>query len=193
MQQRSWARRHLPILATVLIVIYSSPFVLSSAFVSAAAGDGESRLLPWAFPGAFANYSGSATLPNGIPYTLHYAWKVLKVTGTKAEVLTVMRLQARSGPPSIHHHVTWDTATRSEVARLEFVTNDTLFLNYDSTATVMGKTIPVTVYYYDNKGTSAILFISKAIGLPVQFIYALDNITSITVRLVETNISGLIP
>ncbi len=130
--------------------------------------------------------------PQRYPYTLQYELRVLTVTGTKAEVVTLMAIQARSEPLKIYRHVEWRTATRSEGRLLELVTNDSLYLTFDSTATVMGKTIPVTVYHYDNKGTTTILFVKRDIGLPVQFIFALDNVTSIAVRLAKTNISGLV-
>ena len=118
--------------------------------------------------------------------------RVLTVTGTKAEVVTLMAIQARSEPLKIDRHVEWRTATGSEGTPLELVTNDSLYLTFDSTATVMGKTIPVTVYYYDIKGNTTILFVKKDVGLHVQFMFALDNVTSILVRLVKTNISGLV-
>ena len=192
MQQRRAVRRRFVVVAAAVVVVCSSLLLLLSPAPPSAASNSEPQLAPWAFPGAYANYSGSATLPNGIPYTLQYELRVLTVTGTKAEVVTVMAIQARSEPLTIHRNVAWRTATRSEGTPPDLITNDTLFLTYDSTATVMGKTIPVTVYYYDNKGTSTILFMNKDIGLPVQFIFALDNVTSITVRLVKTNISGLV-
>ena len=103
-----------------------------------------------------------------------------------------MAIQARSEPLKIDRHAAWMKATRSEGRPLELVTNDSLYLTFDDTATVMGKTIPVTVYYYDNKGSTIILFVKRDIGLPVRIIFALDNVTSIALRLVETNISGLV-
>src|SRR2546428_11437494 len=62
-------------------VLYSSRRPLSSSahrccffyprpFPSAR--NGEPRLAPLAFPDAYGNYSSSATLLNGIPYTLQY-------------------------------------------------------------------------------------------------------------------------
>jgi len=191
-QRRSAVRRRLVIVTAAVVLICSSLFLLLSPAPPSAASNSEPQLAPWAFPGAYANYSGSATLPNGIPYTLQYELRVLTVTGTKAQVVTLMAIQARSEPLKIYRHVEWRAATRSEGRLIELVTNDSLYLTFDSTATVMGKTIPFTVYYYDNKGTTTILFVKRDIGLPIQFIFALDNVTSIAVRLAKTNISGLV-
>ncbi|TMP99173.1 MAG: hypothetical protein E6K99_05695 [Thaumarchaeota archaeon] len=118
--------------------------------------------------------------------------RVAAVTGTKAEVVSLMAIQARNKPLSIHRHAAWLRATRSEGRPLDLVTNDSLYLTFDSAATVMNKTIPVTVYYYDNKGDTTILFVKKEFGIPVQIVFDLDNVTSITVLLVKTNISGLV-
>ena len=192
MQQRRAVRRRFVVVAAAVVVVCSSLLLLLSAALPSAASNGEPQLAPWAFPGAYANYSGSATLPNGIPYTLQYELRVLTVTGTKAEVVTLMAIHAPSEPLKISRHVAWMTATRSEVTPVELVTNDSMFLTFDSTTTVMGRTIPVTVYYCDDKGTTTIVFVKRDIGLPVQFVFGLDNVTSIAVRLVETNISGLV-
>ena len=191
-QQRSAVRRRLVIVVAAVVVICSSLFILLSPDPPSAASNSEPQLAPWAFPGAYANYSGSATLPNGIPYTLQFELRVLAVNGAKAEVVSLMAIQARNKPLSIHRNAAWLRATRSGGRPLELVTNDSLYLTFDSTATVMNKTIPVTVYYYDNKGDTTILFVKKEIGIPVQIEFGLDNVTSILVRLVKTNISGLV-
>jgi len=191
-QQKRAVRRRFAIVAAAVVVVYSSLSLLLSQAPPSAASNSEPQLWPWAFPGAYANYSGSAALPNGVPYTLQFQLRVAAVTGTKAEVVSLMAIQARDKPLSIHRHAAWLRATRSEGRPLDLVTNDSLYLTFDSTATVMNKTIPVTVYYYDNKGDTTILFVKKEFGIPVQIVFALDNVTSILVRLVKTNISGLV-
>jgi len=191
-QQRRAVRRRFVVVAAAVVVVCSSLLLLLSPAPPSAASDSEPQLWPWAFPGAYANYSGSATLPNGIPYTLQFQLRVAAVTGTKAEVVSLMAIQSPNKPLSIHRHAAWLRATMSEGRPVDLVTNDSLYLTFDSTATVMNKTIPVTVYYYDNKGDTTILFVKKEFGIPVQIVFALDNVTSILIRLVKTNISGLV-
>ena len=174
-----------------------SAFILSSlpaqSVVSSPSPAGsDSRLATWAFPGAYANFTGNAKLPDGTPYTLQYEWKALAVTGNRAQVFTQMTLQASNRPTHIDHSVTWYAATISQPMRFAFVMNDTMFFNYDSTATVFGKTVPATVYYFDNKGSTIIVFMDKNNGFPVQFTFALDNVASITAKLTKTNIPGLV-
>src|SRR5438128_2056772 len=116
--QQKAVRRRLVIFAAAVALVCSSLFLLLSPAPPSAASNSEPQLAPSAFPGADANYSGSATLPNGIPYPT-VRLRVLTVTGTKAEVATLMAIQARSEPSNVDRHVAWRTATRSEEMHLE--------------------------------------------------------------------------
>src|SRR5439155_16615950 len=112
LEEESGGKKTLIIVVAAVVVICSSLFILLSPDPPSAASNSEPQLAPWAFPGAYANYSGSATLPNGIPYTLQFELRVLAVNGAKAEVVSLMAIQARNKPLSIHRNAAWLRATR---------------------------------------------------------------------------------
>lgn len=132
-------RRTIKIVTIIAIVLSSLVIPL---LVSSPPSESKTQLAPWAFPGAYANYSGMEIFLNNITYSLEYSWKVLAVNSTKTEVFSVVKLQPESGPPGISSHVRWYTATESDEAPLSFVSNGTLLYSYDGTTTIMGKTIP---------------------------------------------------
>ncbi len=185
-------RRTIKIVTIIAIVLSSLVIPL---LVSSATTESKPQLAPWAFPGAFANYSGMEIFLKNITYGLEYSWKVLAVNSTKAEVFSVVKLQPDSGPPGISSHVSWYTATGSDEAPLSFFSNGTLLYSYDSTATIMGKTIPVTAYVYGPTGslhTSLIMWKNKDFGLPVQFVLSFGKVMIIAAQLVKTNVPGLL-
>ena len=178
----------------VLVTVCSSLFLLISAPLPAVSDRGP-QLVPWAFPGAYASYSGSTILLGVVRYTMYYTIKVLAVDGTRAEVLSQMRFDIGSDPPIIAQHVSWVNATKQEEISVALVSNDTLLYSHDGNLTIRGETIPVIVYAYEHLGNPRITVIawkSKAVGLPVQLRYSLADVASVDVPLVETNIPGLL-
>ena len=180
--------------AVVLVAVSSSLFLLISAPLPAVSDSGP-PLVPWAFPGAYASYSGSTILLGEVRYTMYYTIKVLAVDGTRAEVLSQMRFDIGSDPPIIAQRMSWVDATKREEISVVLVSNDTLLYTHDGNLTIRGETIPVIVYAYEHLGNPSITIIawkSKAVGLPVQLRYSLANVASVDVPLVQTNIPGLL-
>ncbi len=158
--------------------------------------ESRTQLAPWAFPGAYANYTGSTMLFGKFRYTMNYAIKVLAVTGTQAEVLSQVRYQIGSDSPIVLQHSSWHNVTKDEDTTGAFIANGTLLYSYDANVTIRGKTIPVVVDGYEHFGSpdfSMMAWRSKAIGLPVQLRFSLGNLASVTLPLAETNIPGLLP
>jgi hypothetical protein len=196
MRQRSPAKRRPVIVIGVvgLVVICTLLLLLISAPLPAVS-DSKPQLVPWAFPGAYANYSGSTIVLGRIRCTMNYTVKVLAVEGTKAEVLSQMRFDIGSEPPVIARHLRWDDATKQEEAPVALVSNNSLLYSQDGTVTIRGETIPVIIYVYEQLGNpniTVIVWKSKAVGLPVHFGFSLANIAPVDVPLVQTNIPGLI-
>ena len=178
----------------LVVVVCSWLFLLISAPLPAV-GDSGPQLVPWAFPGAYASYSGSTLILGELRYTMDYTIKVLAVDGTKAEVLSQIRIEIGSDPPIIAQHVNWSSAARDEEIPFAFVGNDTLLYRHDGNVTIRGATIPVIIYAYEHLGNPSITVIawkSKAVGLPVQLRFSLADVASVDVPLVETNIPGLL-
>jgi len=192
--RRNLAKRRPWILGVIVLVAVCSWLFLLISVPLPAVSDSGPQLVPWAFPGAYASYSGSTILLGEVRYAMYYTIKVLAVDGTRAEVLSQMRFDIGSDPPIIAQHVTWVDATKQEEISVALVSNDTLLYSHDGTLTIGGETIPVIVYAYEHLGNPSITVIawkSKAVGLPVQIRYSLANVASVDVPLVKTNIPGL--
>src|SRR3989475_12132701 len=153
MRRRSLAQRHPVIVFVIVFVVVACSwlFLLFATSLPAVSSSGP-QLVPWAFPGAYASYSGSTILLGEVRYTMYYTIKVLAVDGTRAEVLSQMRFDIGSDPPIIAQHVTWVDATKQEEISVALVSNDTLLYSHDGTLTIGGETIPVIVYAYEHLG-----------------------------------------
>jgi len=196
MRRRSLAQRHPVIVFSIVFVVVACPwlFLLFATSLPAVSISGP-QLVPWAFPGAYASYSGSTMLLGELRYTMNYAIKVLAVDGTRAKVLSYMRIEIGSDPPIIQQHVTWTDATKQEEISFALVSNGILLYSHDGNLTIRGETIPVIVDAYEHLGNPNITIIawkSKAVGLPVQLRFSVANLASIDMPLVETNIPGLL-
>jgi hypothetical protein len=154
------------------------------------------QIAPWAFQGAYANYSGTAFLQNHVPLNLNFSMRVLAVHGTDAKILTVIREATPFKTATAMRDIRWFRATTGflQEGLGACLGKDAAGYHYASSVTVMGSTIPVAVYTYGNDSSSLSVSFSRQIGFPVQLVFSFGgNFLPITVPLVKTNIPGLVP
>ena len=158
-----------------------------------------SELYPWAFPGATTVYSGSANT-DGVSFSEAYSFHVLAVNSTKAEVSIYDNTTVDGGPPKVNHDVSWIPALRTGPLPFMFNSGDAGVAQYltrqVTNLVVQGKSVSVTSYTLDLTGqgdlTVTAYFASNGYA-PVGYKMVTSGLPTVTLRIVSTNVPGLLP
>ena len=147
--------------------------------------------LPWAFQGAYADYSGNGTLSNGSPYAASLTITALTANGQNVH-LQLNESFTVGGVPTHSFNDSWVSATASPE------TVGAVSRTYDANLTLGGKTVATLAYVYQpvvsgNHTRTTTIFDSKSVQFPVALELSIDSTTNINMLLIRTNIPGLIP
>jgi len=152
--------------------------------------------LPWAFQGAYADYSGSGNLSNGTPYAANLTLLALTANGQTVHLQENISVTV-GGSSQSQVNDSWVSATAAD-PQLGGVVGGGVSRTYGANLTLDGKTVPVTAYVYppivnNNHSLVPTVFESKSIHFIVELDFSIDGNPGINIHLTRTNIPGLMP
>jgi hypothetical protein len=118
------------------------------------------------------------------------------VNSTKAEFLIVTLETIDSGPAHVDRSTAWLPATSSD--NPPFLINDggVKVVRYVTNITLEGKVLPVianSILEPNGGNLNITSYVSRDLHFPIEYVLSLDNGPPVTLRLVKTNIPGLLP
>jgi hypothetical protein len=192
--RRSPFRRHIKV-GAVVAVAASSVIAVTLVISAPLSSTGSDELYSWAFPGAYAEYLGSGTI-QGVPISLNHTLGILRVNSTKAEFLIVTLETMDSGPPHVDRSIAWLPATVSD--NPPFLVNDggVKVVRYVTNITLEGKVLPVianSILGPSGGNLNITSYVSRDLHFPIEYVLSFGNGPPVTLRVVRTNIPGLLP
>jgi hypothetical protein len=171
-------------------IILSSALITAGSYVESA----HAWPLPWAFQGAYADYSANGSFYHGEPVTGTMSIFVLNADGQNAHLQFNFTFGIGDNSQTTSNS-SWVSST---VWALPAGTDPEVARTYDTNVTLNGNTVQAVAYVYqpsisNNRTYVSTWFVSKSIQFPVEYDISIDNTTSVDMHLVRTNIPGLMP
>jgi hypothetical protein len=144
----------------------------------------------WVFDGAYADYVAQGTLSQGVSFDYNVSLSVLAYNSTFAELSLHAKFATVSN--SFENGSTIWVNFKSGPGINVLLPGTSPVRNYETNLTLSGRTVQVKAYEYVGSGNSvSTVFDNSALNFPVGWSFSLADGSPVDLRLVRTNIPGL--